>query len=105
MFNGKSKFFLKKTNITEMTWCPYGGKKKETWDFPSGPVDTNLPASSGTWVWPLVWGDPTCRRAAKPVRHNEGARACLQPVPRNRRSRHSEKPTHCSWRVAPARRN
>ena len=47
MFNGKSKFFLKKTNITEMTWCPYGGEKKETWDFPSGPVDTNLPASSG----------------------------------------------------------
>ena len=24
----------------------------------------------GTWVRALVWEDPTCRRAAKPVSHN-----------------------------------
>ena len=26
-----------------------------------------------TWVWSLVWGDPTCRRAANLVRHSYGA--------------------------------
>ena len=26
-----------------------------------------------TWVWPLVWEDPTCHRATKPVRHNYSA--------------------------------
>ena len=29
----------------------------------------------GTRVWTLVWEDPTCRRATKPVRHNYWARA------------------------------
>ena len=24
----------------------------------------------GTWVWALVWEDPTCRRATRPVHHN-----------------------------------
>ena len=26
--------------------------------------------TQGTWVRSLVWEDPTCRRATKPVRHN-----------------------------------
>ena len=57
----------------------------------------------GTWVWSLVWEDPTCRRATKPVRHNYRARvmqllkpACLEPMLRNKRSHHNEKPAHCS---------
>ena len=36
----------------------------------------------GTWVRALVWEDPTCRGATKPVRHNY--RACtLEPVSHN----------------------
>ena len=36
----------------------------------------------GTWVRALVWEDPTCRRATKPVSHNY--RACtLEPVSDN----------------------
>ena len=67
----------------------------------------------GTWVRALVREDPTCRGAAKPVSHNY--RACalepvshnylahvpqllkplrLEPVLRNKRSHHSEKPAH-----------
>ena len=67
----------------------------------------------GTQVWALVREDPTCHGATKPVRHNYQACAleptshnywpclpqllkpvCLEPVLRNKRSHHNEKPTH-----------
>ena len=67
----------------------------------------------GTRVRALVQEDPTCRGAAKPVRHNFWARALepashnhwvhvpqllkpvrLDPVLRNKRSHHNEKPVH-----------
>ena len=38
---------------------------KVAWDFPGGAVLKNPPANAG-----LVWEDPTCRRATKPVHHN-----------------------------------
>ena len=65
----------------------------------------------GTWVRVLVWEDPTCHGATKPVRHNYWAcalepashsywahvpqllkPACLEPVLRNKRSHRNEKP-------------
>ena len=54
----------------------------------------------GTQVWALVWEDPTCHGATKPV-HNYWA--CvpqllklvhLEPVLRNKRSHLNEKPMH-----------
>ena len=36
----------------------------------------------GTWVLSLVWEDPTCRGASKPVRHNYWAYA-LEPASHN----------------------
>jgi len=33
----------------------------------------------GTWVWSLVWEDPTRRGAAEPVHHNYWANA-LEPM-------------------------
>ena len=67
----------------------------------------------GTRVRALVWEDPTCHGATKPVRHNNWACAlepashnywahvpqllkpmCLEPVLRNKRSHHNEKPAH-----------
>ena len=69
----------------------------------------------GTQVRALVWEDPTCHRATKPVRHNFWAcalepvshnywayepqlrkPACLEPVICNKRSHDNEKPTHCN---------
>ena len=56
----------------------------------------------GTRVRALVWEDPTCCRATKPVRHNYSG-ACvpqllkparLEPVLRNKRSHRNEKPVH-----------
>ena len=66
----------------------------------------------GTWVRALVRDDPTCCGATKPLHHNYWAcaleptshnyraclpqllkPACLEPVLRNKRSHHSEKPT------------
>ena len=44
-------------------------QKKER-GFPGGAVVKNLPAMQGTRVQALVWEDPTCRGAAKPVCHN-----------------------------------
>ena len=67
----------------------------------------------GTWVWALFREDPTCRGATKPVCHNYWActlepashnywtytpqllkPARLEPVLRNKRSHHNEKPVH-----------
>ena len=67
----------------------------------------------GTWVQALVWEDPTCRGATKPVRHNYWACALepaihnnwahvpqllkpahLEPVLHNKRSHHNEKLMH-----------
>ena len=67
----------------------------------------------GTRVWALVWEDPICRRAAKPARHNYWTCALdpashkywahvpqllkpvhLEPMLRNKRSNHNEKPMH-----------
>ena len=67
----------------------------------------------GTRVQALVWEDPTCRGATKPVRHNYWACALepanhnywahepqllkparLEPVLRNKRSHRNEKPAH-----------
>ena len=66
-----------------------------------------------TRVRALVWEDPTCRGATKPVHHNYWAwalepanhnywartpqllkPACLEPVLRNKRSHRYEKPAH-----------
>ena len=40
--------------------------------FPGGTVVKNPPANAGdgTRVQALVWEDPICHRATKPVRHN-----------------------------------
>ena len=67
----------------------------------------------GTRVRALVWEDPTCHGAAKPVRHNSWAWALepashnylahvpqllkpahLEPMLLNKRSHRSEKPAH-----------
>ena len=71
----------------------------------------------GTQVWDLVWEDPTCRGAAKPVHHNYWACALepvshsywahvpqllkparLEPVLHNKRNHRNEKPAHCNQR-------
>ena len=67
----------------------------------------------GTRVQALVWEDPTCHRATKPLHHSYWAcaleptnhnywaqvpqllkHARLEPVLRNKRSHHNEKPVH-----------
>ena len=57
----------------------------------------------GTRVWSLVQEDPTCRRATKPMCHKYWACMLqllkpvhLEPMLRNKRSHHNEKPTHCN---------
>ena len=68
----------------------------------------------GTRVQSLIWEDPTCCEATKPMHHNYWACALqpashnywahvpqllkpahLEPVLRNKRSHHNEKPAHC----------
>ena len=49
----------------------------------------------GTWVWALVREDPTCRRAAKPMRHNYWACA-LEPATHNYWSSCSLEPVCCN---------
>ena len=57
----------------------------------------------------LVWEDPTCCRATKPMRHNILASRshnywsphALGPMVYNKRSHCNLKPSHHNWRVAP----
>ena len=48
----------------------------------------------GTQAWALVWEDPTCCRATRPVSHNYWACASGACAP-NKRGRDSERPAHC----------
>ena len=48
----------------------------------------------GTRVRALLWEDPTCRGATRPVSHNCCEPARLEPVFRNKRGRNSERPAH-----------
>ena len=55
----------------------------------------------GTQVRALVWEDPTCHRAPKPMRHNSWAHvpqllkpARLEPVLCKKRRHLNEKPAH-----------
>ena len=59
----------------------------------------------GTQVQSLAREEPTCHGATKSEHHNSWSPCTLQSVLCNKRSHHSEKPIHHSWRVAPARRN
>ena len=58
----------------------------------------------GTWVRALVWEDPTCRGATKPVSHKYWACASGACAPRQERPRQWEARAP-RWRVAPACRN
>ena len=58
----------------------------------------------GTWVWALVWEDPTCRRAARPVSHEYWACASGACTPQWERPRQWEARAP-RWRVVPACRN
>ena len=64
-------------------------------DFPGGTVVKNPPANAGDTGSALVWEDPTCREATKPCVPQLLKPVCLEPVLRNKRSHHNEKPMHC----------
>ena len=88
-------------------------KSMKSWDFPGGAVVKNPPAKQGTRVQALVWEDPTCHGATKPVRHNYWSCALepkshnywtcvpqlvkamhLEPMLHNKRRHSNEKPAH-----------
>ena len=58
----------------------------------------------GTWVRALVWEDPTCRGATRPVSHNYWACASGACAPQQERPRWWEARAP-RWRVAPTCRN
>ena len=64
------------------------------YDFPSDPLVKNLPMQ-GARVWLLVWEDPTCWGAAKPVCHNWD---CTLDCAPNKKRHHSEKPRYHNYR-------
>ena len=51
-------------------------------DFPGGPLWQIHQPVQRTWVWPLVWEDPTCWRATKPMFHKYWAHI-LNPTSHN----------------------
>ena len=56
-----------------------------------------------TQVWFLVWEDPTCHGATKPVRHDYWGPCALPPAGHSKRSLRNEKPmNHSKERPTPA---
>ena len=53
----------------------------------------------------LIWEDPTCRRATRPVCHNYWRPCSLHPVLHNKRSHRNEKPENLKQRTAAACHN
>ena len=74
----------------------------KTWykGFPGGAVVENLPANAGDTGSSLVWEDPTCRGATRPVSHNYWACASGACAPQQERPRQWEARAP-RWRVAP----
>ena len=56
------------TSSLSSLWEPL--RNAGSWDFPGGPVVKNLPANAGDRVRSLVWEDPKCPGAVKPLGHN-----------------------------------
>ena len=48
----------------------------------------------GTQVWSLIWEDPICFRATKPVGHKYWSRSTWEPMLHSKRSHCNEKPMH-----------
>ena len=65
-----------------ISFCLGPFKDTDSWGFPGGPVVKNCLAMQQTSVLSLVWEDPTCCGATKPVRHNYRAKA-LEPTNHN----------------------
>ena len=89
-------------------------------DFTSVSVVKTHLVIQQTQVQPLIWGDPTCHKANKPVPHNNWACALesgsqlpaycnswslstLENALLNKRSQCNEKAVHHNWRVASTR--
>ena len=56
-------------------------KRNQDRDFPGGAVVKNPPSNAGDTVQSLVWEDPTCRGATKPMSHSYLARVPPLPKP------------------------
>ena len=81
--HGVVKSWTRWSDWTTLNW-------KRSVGFSGGAVDKNLPVQ-GTWVRSLVREDSTCHGATSPMRRISWTHA-LEPVLRNRRSHHNEKP-------------
>ena len=103
-----------KKHLTIFTTLPWFKKMLEGTSLVAQWLRICLPMQ-GTWVQALVWKDPTCWRATKPVHHNYWACALepashnywacepqvlkpahLEPMLCNMRSHRNEKPAHRS---------
>lgn len=76
---------------------------RKQWGLPGASLLKNLPAKAKTWVWSLIWKDPTCLGAAKSSLHHcipTSKAYNLQPVLPNE-SHHIEKPVYTAARENP----
>ena len=85
---------------------PFWGLQNPNAGFPGGPVIKNTSANAGECVWSLIWEDPACLGATKPICHSYWAyalepRSCnywspttLEPMLCNKTSHHNEKPMY-----------
>ena len=100
-------------------WCPSADSEMQNSFSKSscsgvvtgGPVVGALPCNAGdTGSIPLVWEDPTCSGATKPMRHNYWAQelllpqsVCLESMLCNGGGHCKEKPANCNeeWTHSP----
>ena len=94
MLQPKVSSGIMKVNIHMMT-SPYSGTSETPLlGFPGGPVVKNPPAMQRTWIWSLIWEDPTVHKATEPMHHNYWAWVpqLLKPMQPRARALQQEKP-------------
>ena len=94
--------WLSKKQIQGISIKSVSGERLPCWHRES------ISQMQGTWVWSLVWEDPTCHRATKPVNHNywaPGIQTTREPVCLSYWRLHSLEPTRHNQRIcAPQQR-
>ena len=84
--NKTKSWFFEKINKTDKPLARFIKKKREGASLVAQWLRLCLPMQ-GTWVQALVWEDPTCRGATRPVRHNYWACASGACAPQQERPR------------------
>ena len=92
--------------LSTVPWSPQIHKfKRPSLGLPGGPMVGNLPCNAEDTGQSLVWEDPTCSGATKPISHNHWSPCAKRACSTERKAATVRSPLHHNHTVSPARHN